>query len=89
MQMIYGMCVCVCVTVQSDECKWFTLEEMKAALCDTHSLLGPEPIELATAIANMKGLTNVLNVSSARNSILLKTLQGFEGCCMLTDENAL
>ena len=77
MQMIYGMCVCVCVCVcvQSDECRWFTLEEMKAALCDTHSLLGPEPIELATAIANMKGLTNVLNVFSARNSILLYQAQ--------------
>jgi len=50
--------------VQTDECRWFTLEEMKAALCETHSLLGPEPIELATAVANMKGLFDVL-ISSA------------------------
>ena len=50
--------------MQTDECRWFTLEEMKAALCETHSLLGPEPIELATAVANMKGLFDVL-ISSA------------------------
>lgn len=47
--------------VQTDECKWFTLEEMKTALCENDGLLGTEPIELATVIANMKGMFDVLN----------------------------
>jgi len=47
------------VAVQTDECRWFALEEMKAALYETHSLLGPEPLELATTVTNLKGLTFV------------------------------
>jgi len=47
------------VYVQTDERKWFTLEEMKAALCETDNLLGPEPLELSTLVANLKGLYDV------------------------------
>jgi len=44
--------------VQTDNCRWFALEEMKVALGETHCLLGPEPIELVTIVANLKGLYN-------------------------------
>ena len=57
--------------IQTEECKWFTLEEMKAALYEAHSLLGPEPVELATAVANMKGLTfDVLNVFCIKKCLI-------------------
>ena len=46
--------------MQTDECKWFTLEEMKEALYESHSLLGPEPVELAMFVANIKGLYDYL-----------------------------
>jgi len=49
----------VCVAVQTDECRWFTLEEMKMALCERHNLLGPEPLELAMTVANLKGLCDI------------------------------
>ena len=47
------------VAMQTDECQWFTLEEMKMALCERHNLLGPEPLELAMTVANLKGLCDI------------------------------
>ena len=61
--------------MQNEECKWFTLEDMKVALSETHSLLGPEPVELVTAIANsnIKGLYHIM----VRNLILNLILSVF------------
>jgi len=56
--------------MQTDECKWFTLEEMKVALYESHSLLGPEPVELAVFVANIKGLCDYQ--SQKLDSVIVK-----------------
>ena len=33
---------------------------MKLAFYESHSLLGPEPVELATSVANIKGLYDIV-----------------------------
>jgi len=40
---------------------------MKSALCETHTLLGPEPLELVTSIASVKGICYVHLLSSVSN----------------------
>jgi len=55
------------VCLQTDDCKWFTVEEIKSAVCETHTLLGPEPLELVTSIASVKGICYVHLLSSVSN----------------------
>jgi len=60
--------------MKTEECKWFTLEEMKL-LCESQSLLGPEPVELATSVANIKGLFDDMpELDSIISSIVTVTI---------------